>query len=481
MIATFAHQKQLLFLEKVAHDAEIETNGKQLLHIMQEEAAMVMLGFSKADITPRTGVELAGFGPYLNRQSIGVRDRLSARAMAVADGDRTVVLLSLDLLMITREITDKARALIAQKHTAPCDVIIHCTHTHSGPAVNRIEGWGNADVPYCELLPNRLAEVAITAMENMKEATVSHAEVPCVGIGLNREYDEDAQPIDTVIRDTWRPAKPELTDTTCHVLKVESAGKMIGFVSHFGCHPVVCCEKSRYIHGDYCGVATNILESETPGAIGLFLQGALGDVNTGVVHKPEKESLAALDVIAARYAKAVRNGLDTATPIRVDGLSLASSLVKFTRKKPAVETLRKLLAEQESVFARNGADDNDRAVRMSGVYVTNLRRLIARMEGDGFRNDTAALHALGLGPITILTTPFEVFQAIKNDVRKQSRSENPWVLSTTDEYKGYAPDRATAARGGYAADQVPMMIGEPPYADIHGELVQALIELEGKL
>ncbi|HCE41966.1 MAG TPA: hypothetical protein DET40_00265 [Lentisphaeria bacterium] len=442
---------------------------------------MIKFGFAKTDITPRVGVELSGFGAYLHRQSIAVRDRLSARAMAVADGKKTVVLLSLDLLLISREVTDKTRKLVAYKYSKPCDVIVHCTHTHSGPAVFGIEGWGEVDVPYCELLPNRLAEVALEAIVNMKEATVSHAEVPCVGIGLNREYDKDAPPIEDVMRDDWRPAKPELTDTTCHVLKIESGGKLVGFVSHFGCHPVVCCQKSRYIHGDYCGVATNILEAENPGAIGLFLQGALGDVNSCCVHKPEKESLEALDVIAARYVKAVSEGLKQAKPVAIDGISSVSSRVKFARKKLDLEALKKLLAEKENIFAQKGASDEDGNVRMAGVYVTNLRKLIARIEADGFKDDAAELNAIRMGPIAILTTPFEVFQAIKNDVKKQSRFKNTWVLSVTDEYKSYAPDGTTAKRGGYAADQVPMMIGEPPYADIHGELVKALIELEKKL
>ncbi|OGV41666.1 MAG: hypothetical protein A2X48_13705 [Lentisphaerae bacterium GWF2_49_21] len=442
---------------------------------------MIRFGFSKTDITPRVGVELSGFGPYWHRQSIAVRDRLSAKAMALTNGKRTVVLLSLDLLLISREITDKTRKLVADKYSEPCDVIIHCTHTHSGPAVYGIEGWGEIDVPYCELLPNRLAEACLEAIQNMKEATVSHAEVPCVGIGFNREYDKVEQPIETVIRDDWRPAKPELTETTCHVLKFESDGKMIGFISHFGCHPVVCCRQTRYIHGDYCGVATNILESENPGAVGLFLQGALGDVDSCFVHKPEKESLEALDVIAARYVKAVREGLKQAKPVTIDKISSAASRVNFSRKNLDVETLKKLLAEKENLFAQKGASDEDRNVRMSGVYVTNLRKLIARMEKDGFKNDTAELNALHMGPIAILTTPFEVFQAIKNDVRKQSKFKNTWVLSVTNECKGYAPDDTTAKRGGYAAEQVPMMIGEPPYADIHGELVKALIELEKKL
>ena len=37
-------------------------------------------GFARVDITPRTGVELAGFGPYIHRYALDVRDGLYARA-----------------------------------------------------------------------------------------------------------------------------------------------------------------------------------------------------------------------------------------------------------------------------------------------------------------------------------------------------------------------------------------------------------------
>ena len=59
---------------------------------------MMKAGFAKVDITPRIGVELCGFGPYQNRHSVGVRDQLWARAMAVSDGSVTVVVLSCDLV-----------------------------------------------------------------------------------------------------------------------------------------------------------------------------------------------------------------------------------------------------------------------------------------------------------------------------------------------------------------------------------------------
>jgi hypothetical protein len=34
------------------------------------------IGFAKTDITPRLGVALCGFGPFLDRYLIAIRDRL---------------------------------------------------------------------------------------------------------------------------------------------------------------------------------------------------------------------------------------------------------------------------------------------------------------------------------------------------------------------------------------------------------------------
>ena len=88
------------------------------------------------------------------------------------------------------------------------------------------------------------------------------------------------------------------------------------------------------------------------------------------------------------------------------------------------------------------------------------------------------IQAIRIGPLTLLGAPFEIFQAIKNDVRKAARSRIPLVMGITNDLLGYAPDRTAAARGGYAADMVPLMLGELPFANIHDELVTALLDLE---
>jgi hypothetical protein len=442
----------------------------------------VKLGFAKTDITPRVGVELCGFGPFLLRRSIGVRDRLWARAMAVEQGGSRVILVSCDLVGVPDWITRRVRELVHERTgLAPDRLMLACTHTHSGPNTGGFTGWGEPDKPYLEILPQRMAKACLAALDNLQDAELSRATVPCEGIGLNRQYDTDAPPLADVLREEWRPAKPEMTDTVCQVLKATARGRLIGFMSYFGCHPVVCCQETHAIHGDYAGVATNLIEREHPGSVGLFLQGANGDVNSCVVHKPEMESLLALDVIAGRFARAVRQGLETAAPLKVDVVAAVSRERLFSRKPYGIEALKKLLAEQETILHAPDASDSDHPVRMATVYATSLRQMIAAMERGETLSPRIELQGLRIGPLLLLGSPFETFQAIKNDVRTRLGDPSAMVMSVTNDTRGYATDRTVAAQGGYAADMVPMILGALPFAGIHDELVEGLVSLADEL
>ena len=439
-------------------------------------------GFAKTEITPRVGVELCGFGPFVLRRSIGIRDRLWARAMAMEHDGARAILVSCDIVGTTPAITAEVRRVVSEAAGIRGDaVMVHCTHTHSGPAIRAYTGWGESDGPYLELLPRRIAKACCSAVESLQEASLAHAEVPCEGIGLNREQDRDAPPLEDVLDEAWRPAKPHLTDTTCHVLGVTAGDRTIGFLSYFGCHPVVCCAETRYIHGDYCGVATSLLEREHPGSVGLFLQGAQGDVNSCVVHKPEQDALLALDVIASRYARAVRAGLDAAQPVGPDGLACARRDVTFSRKPWGRERLAALLVEEEATICAPDASDADSKVRLAVVKATALRKLIAQLDAGESLEPATHVHGICLGPIAFLGAPFEIFQAIKNDVLAKARCPTPLVMGLTNDNLGYAVDHDKAAQGGYAADLVPLMCGALPFANVHDELVQALLDLDSDL
>lgn len=272
-------------------------------------------GFAKADITPEVGVELAGFGPYLKRRSTGIRDRLWAKAMALEAGGGRAVIVGCDLIGVPTAATVRVRALVTAATGLPGDVLmICCSHTHSGPnpAADQLFGWGEPDPFYVETLPYKIARAAIAALERLEEAELAHANPPCEGVGLNREYDR-----------------------------------------------------------------------ENPGAVGLFIQGAQGDVNSCVVHQPEPESLLALDVIAARFANAVRAGMAAAPPVAVDVVThLRRDLAFSLQQSPLADLNAQLKTKeaflQEQLLDKAAASTHDQ--RFELVVITALRQLIAVRE-----------------------------------------------------------------------------------------------------
>ncbi len=439
------------------------------------------IGFGKADITPRLGVELYGYSGYLNRHATAVRDRLYARSFAVSDGDCTAVVISCDLVFVPASLTAEVRHRVAQATGLdPAWIMLHATHTHSGPCL-RVDYRSAYDPPYMELLPRRIARAAVAAVNALQEAELHHACVPCEGMGTNRVYDNFNYGLDA-LREGFRPRRPELTDTCCHVLTATAGGRLLGFVSYFGCHNVVGGPGCTYIHGDYAGIATGMLERENPGAIGVFLQGAEGDVNTAGCCFGNDQVLAALDALASRYARAVRHGMAVAEPLAPGPVRVARREATFSKLALSLDELRQRLATEQAVIDKPDADDADEGFRWAVLRAAALRDLVARTEAGNSFETTTDIQGIRVGPVALLGAPMEVFQAIKNEIVSKARLPIPLVLSVTNDEQGYAVDRQAAQNeADYAARTVPLWKHTMPYADIHGELVAELLKLEADL
>ena len=431
-------------------------------------------GFAKVDITPRLGVELAGFGPYLHRCARDVRDRLSGRALAVSDGARRWVLVAADLIGFDAGTTGQVRRILADRHGLSTEqVMLHATHTHSAPAVVRgMIGWGEPDQPYLERLPWLLAQAAGEALDRLQEVEFSFARVPVEGIGYNREL--EPRP---AYEEALRPARPKVTDTDGWVVRADAAGEMVGFLSHFSCHPVVCCEATHSIHGDYCGVAMSRLEAENPGAVGLFVQGGHGDLNTCVCHMPQAESIRALEVISERFARSVRRGIAQAGPLGGSSVSAALHRVTFSRRPVTADQLRAEIEQHRQTVRDNPEGDGGRECRLADVFLTAARRMLRRVEAGESLEVPADVQAFRLGDLVMIGTPFELFRGVKESVGRAIAHEPLMVLSTTNDYLGYAPtrqmyDRNDAAH--YAREIVPRIVGCAAFGeDLEEEIVCA--------
>ena len=439
------------------------------------------VGFASSDITPRVGVELCGFGPFLNRHSTGVHEPLAAKAMAIDDGTTGFILVACDLIAIPLAMTQDIRTRVAaQTGIEPEALMVCCSHTHSGPTTFHYEGWGNPDPPYLQTLPGRIAQAAIESWEKREEASFRLAAVPCTGIAINREYDRHCVPPEEALVPDWTPDKPELTDTTCHVVTAHADRGMLGFFSHFSCHPVVCCEANTLIHGDFVGLASNAVAREHD-CIGLFVQGAQGDVNSCIAHESPEVSMKSLEVIADRYAACLRQGIAAAAPIDVDAIHYAAREPVFSRVDWDEQKLRELLHEKQARVETLSAQDGSHELRLELVLIGGIERMLHTLAEGGTLHPATQIQGLRLGPVALLGSGFEVFQAISNEIVAASTHPVTLVAGLTNDAMGHATDHEMAAKGGYAQQQVPLMGAALAYSRIHDELRDELIALSQEL
>jgi hypothetical protein len=100
-------------------------------------------GYGETILTPPLGVELTGYGFYLERRAESVLDDLKARALFLEKDGVRAVLVSCDLVGLTVEASDAARRAISASLGIPPDhVLLACTHTHTGPATMDMPGAG---------------------------------------------------------------------------------------------------------------------------------------------------------------------------------------------------------------------------------------------------------------------------------------------------------------------------------------------------
>jgi hypothetical protein len=451
------------------------------------KAGVLMAGFGRADISPRPGVALSGFGPYLNRNSTTIRQPLLARCIALELADEPVVLLSLELIGLGRSLEAKIRERIAGEcGLNPDRLFIASTHTHSGPQTNDHIGWGHSDDLYLETLPGRILPAVIAALEAKRAVTVRTAEPLCEGIAINRDHDtayDRSMPAEERLVPGWRPARPEFTDPRCFVMTFHDNEQLLGMIHSFACHPVVCCERCTQIHGDFPGIASASVEATHPGSTALFLPGALGDVNPSVSHRPEVESLHALDVISGRYAGALEEGIKIARP--VDEIVLNSQLRKFVfpRVDWSASAIGKRIRDLEHRLHACGLTDDplagsDDPLERTGidmVRLAGLRRLLERMSGGENVRPASRLHGIRIGPVRLLGAPFEVFQATRRAVEDAFQDGFIVVLSHVNGSEGYAPDPELYQKNRYASEFVTLMAGDLPHACIHDDLTRELV------
>src|SRR5437868_1401156 len=95
-----------------------------------QQAGQLRAGVGKAEITPRVGTPLGGYGDRKGKPSTGAHDPLFAKALILDDGKSRATIVTTDLIGSNPAITLR----VAMKTGTPPERLLLCaSHTHSGP------------------------------------------------------------------------------------------------------------------------------------------------------------------------------------------------------------------------------------------------------------------------------------------------------------------------------------------------------------
>jgi hypothetical protein len=196
---------------------------------------------------------------------------LSARALAIRHGDKTVVLVGVDLTGIDYSFIQRVKATIwRERHIPPSAVFINISHTHFAPVSQGWPAWAEfLQAPDSNYLHNILEKGIVKAVERSLDGmTPSYLYVGRgeTHIGHNRSSENRQTPY----------------DTTLDVLRVtDRQGRIKNLIFITGCHPVFRndARQSFTLNANYPGVTRKIIEDSTGARSALFLQGCGGDID----------------------------------------------------------------------------------------------------------------------------------------------------------------------------------------------------------
>lgn len=305
------------------------------------------LGTAKVDITPKTPVALAGFkerkGPF---EAISHPLYLRVLFFQLEDVNGSLcqsVLVSADLIWWDTCRAKNLRERIAEKWgMVESAVILHATHTHSGPQTSDqfTPSLGAPNFQYLQYLEEQLMNAIKSAYENMESVSIERGVGKCE-IGVHRRKLNDGKVV-------MAPNPDGPIDSEVNVICFQTHNQeMKAIITHYTCHPTTTGD--NFVSSEYPGVAMDMIEHHFKGnTLALFLQGCSGDIRPalekdGVFYKGTDKEVRQLGrILAEEVLSIMRKPMNQLTPSMKSGMLQADLLF---RDLPTVENLKGISTE----------------------------------------------------------------------------------------------------------------------------------------
>jgi len=416
-------------------------------------------GVAVVDITPRPGIWMAGFAAR-KCASEGVALPLYAKALALDDGRRRAVLVTLELLGITAPMADRIASAVRRRHRLPREaLLLNASHTHAGPVTDDLLSVAyDLSAEQRTLIRDYTRELEAKVVDVIGDA-IARLEPARLGAG------EDSAPFAANRRVQFTPDGP--VDRAVPVLRVDRAdGRPLAIAFGYACHNTTLQSDFCKFHGDYSGVAQAALEARHKGTTALFVAGCGADQNP----KP-RGTVELVEAHGRALADAVDRAIARTSPVEV-ALRTAYDTVDLPFAPAPGRDAWKTKLGDENVYVRRHArlmlDVIDRDGRLPQAHPDPIQvwRIGSTDRLDAGRPQGFTLVAMG-GEVV-------VDYALK--LKQDYAGQRIWAAGYSNDVFGYVPSLRVLEEGGYEGGGAMMYYGKPgPFTRdvedrIHGKI-----------
>ena len=418
-------------------------------------------GTAIREITPAYPVWLCGYSAR-DHKSSGVAEPIYLGCMAVGNDEKTVLVVTCDLLGIRSHVCEQLYDLLEHETGIGYpDVLLSCSHTHFAPVLHS-EAFTSPQVDIVDPDPRfvidfktKLVEAARESIRNMQPGRLQTVRLHVPQVLFNRRtVAEDG----SVQESFLYPTNPRAyafgpTDTELAVLRLTDETGVGAVLVNFGCHPVTggeVQERDHYkVSADYPSYLRRTV-AEQYGCPVFFTLGAAGDavpINRYGDCRQRIGSVLGNTVVLAERLYAVEDHPD----VRTDSLALDVRTIIQTDRSAAEMEYEQAKAQFAAMW--NDPDLN----RANGAYraasETFSRNLTALLRSRLYPNNryTVKVQFLTVGCTTLIGLPFEVLSEISLKVKE--RFPSSILVSCAGGYQGYLPLAYEYERGGYEASE----------------------------
>ena len=404
----------------------------------------------KMEVNLGKDIPMGGYGNTDKRLAKGLLDYIYITCIAFAEGDKTILLYTQDLISTNNTYANLIReGLTAQAGIPAENVMVAATHSHSNPSQSADTYPGIQE--FNENYVKAGIKAGLDALADLAPATMYGGSIEVEGMNFVRHYlMNDGTYFGSNFGSSSSGYKDHAADNDPHMglLKIEREGdKADILLMNWAAHPCFTGGIDKYdISADYIGTTRMAVESATGMKFAFFL-GPAGNQNTNSLMKADKHFLDN-NTYGQALAQHAIDALPSLKKIEGTGIQTTSKEITYARNKADLDKIDQA-REVYALFSSTGdrAAGNALAVQYGLSSVYHASSIINRSKYG--ETGTFKIYATRIGNFGFVNAPYEMFAASAVHIRDNSPYENTFVITCSNGAQGYFPTKEAFDYGCY--------------------------------